>query len=233
MKQKFSINHLMPGVYTPGNSVLHRMPVVWKITLGLGILCLTAWGKWMGVAAVILVCLAGIILAEMGFRMVAQKLRAFFWFILLLGIFPVFFTPGTPIDAIPFLGLTWEGLDAGALVSCRLALMFLVSMLFMHTTSPKDLFAIANSEKKDGHWIWDSFKETGTVGLMAFQLLPILCVEVEKRLIAELDSGKDKIRGNLFNKARQTARLLIPLTVYVFENTDLFAERLGNADRKE
>lgn len=233
MKQQSSFTRLTPGVYIPGNSVLHRTPAAWKIILGLGIFCLAAWGRWLGIVAVFAICLSGIILADIGFRAVARKLRAFVWFILTLGLLPAFFTPGTPVAAGYSLGLTWEGLEEGALVSCRLAVMFLVSMLLMHATAPADLFAFTNSGRNGDSWLWASIKRTGTVGLMAFQLLPIVCVEVETRLIAELDGGKGAIRGNFFNKAGRAARLLIPLTVFVFENTELFAKRLNDeADRK-
>jgi len=230
MKKNFSFIHLIPGVYSPGNSVLHRTSVSRKIFLGLGILCLTAWGKWVGVATVFLACLAGIFNAQIDFATVARKLRAFLWFILLLGIFPVFFTPGTSIAGGSLLGVTWEGLEAGALTPFRLIVMFLVSMLFMHTTAPADLFAFNHSDENKRRGLWVPFRQAGTVGLMAFQLLPILCVEVEKWLAAELSSGKQVVRGNLFQKARQVARLLVPLTVSVFENTERFSKQLENGD---
>ncbi len=234
MGQKFSFNHMMPGVYTPGDSVLHRTPVIRKIFLGLAILCLTAWGKWMGIAAVCVVCLSGVILAKLGFKVVLQKLRAFVWFVLFLGIFPVFFTPGTSIEIVSVLGVTWEGLEAGALTSCRLLLMFLISMLFMHTTAPKDLFAFNNSRENEGQGSWSPFRQAGAVGLMAFQLLPILCVEVEKWMSQELNRDKEVVKGNLFQKARQVARLLVPLTVSIFENTEQFSKRLSDeAERKQ
>lgn len=233
MKKDFSINQLMPGFYTPGNSILHRTPVPWKMFLGLAMISLTALGQWTGIAIVSLVCLIGLFLANIGYRMIYQKMRTFIWFILLIGIFPVFFTPGTSIEIVSVLGLTWEGLEAGALTSCRLMLMFLVSMLFMHTTAPADIFALRNTEGNEGRSSWGFFRDLGTVGLMAFQLLPILCDEVEKRLITELNTRRDMFRGNLFHKARQAARLLIPLTVFVFENTEQFSKRLNNADRKK
>ncbi|GJL79739.1 MAG: hypothetical protein NPINA01_27280 [Nitrospinaceae bacterium] len=182
----------------------------------------------MGIAAVSLICLLGIVLAKTGFGGVIRKLRTFAWFILLLGIFPVFFTPGTSIESVSVLGVTWEGLEAGALIACRLTLMFLISMLFMHTTAPEDLFTAQASGKDDGPRA--SLRQIGTVGLMAFQLLPILCIEVERRLIAELNSGKDVVKGNLFQKARQVARLLVPLTVSIFENTEEFSKRLEGVE---
>ncbi|MCH8312292.1 MAG: hypothetical protein IID17_04850, partial [Nitrospinae bacterium] len=75
------------------------------------------------------------------------------------------------------------------------------------------------------------FREAGTVGLMAFQLLPILFDEVEKRLAVELNNNK--ISGSLFNKARQVAHLLIPLTVFVFENTEQYSNQLNNIIRSK
>ena len=235
MKQKFSFSHLMPGVYAPGDSVLHKATINWKIFLGLGLLSLTAFGRWMGIAAIFLVCLIGLILAGVGMRAVCQRLRTFVWFILLLGIFPVFFTPGSSIEVGDgySLGLTWEGLEAGALFSCRMTLMFLISMIFMHTSRPADLFRLQKPGHDDDNGMRAFFREAGTVGLMAFQLLPILFEEVEKRLVTELndkDEIKKKISGSLFNKARQVAHLLIPLTVFVFENTEQYSKKLNNPD---
>jgi len=230
MKNKFSFSHLMPGVYAPGDSLLHKTPINWKIFLGMGLLVLAALGGWIGIAAVSLVCLIGLFLAGVGIRAVYQRLRTFVWFILFLGIFPVFFTPGSSIEVMDgySLGLTWEGLEAGALFSCRMTLMFLISMIFMHTTRPADLFALQKPGHDDDKGLRAFFREAGTVGLMAFQLLPILFDEVEKRLVTELSDNK--ISGSLFNKARQVAQLLIPLTVFVFENTEQYSKKLNNAD---
>jgi energy-coupling factor transporter transmembrane protein EcfT len=232
VKKKFSFNHLMPGVYTPGDSLLHKASINWKLFIGLGLLSLTAFGQWVGIAVVFLICLMGLILAGVGMRAVCQRLRTFFWFILFLGIFPVFFTPGTSVEVIEghSLGLTLEGLEAGALFSCRMILMFLISMIFMHTTQPADLFALQKSKGEgDEKGLRGFFREAGSVGLMAFQLLPILFDEVEKQLVKQLND-ENKIRGSLFSKARQVAHLLIPLTVFVFENTEQFSKQLNNAD---
>ena len=236
MAKNFSFSHLMPGVYVPGNSILHKVTLNCKLFLGLGLLFLTAFGRWMGIAAVFFICLSGLFLAGVGIRAVCQRLRTFIWFILFLGIFPVFFTPGSSIEVVDgySFGLTWEGLEAGAIFSCRLASMFLVSMIFMHTTRPADLFSYQKSGQDDSKGLRAFFREASTVGMMAFQFLPILFDEVEKRLVTGLNGpgkNKDRIRGSLFSKARQVAHLLIPLTVSVFENTERFSNRLNNGDR--
>jgi energy-coupling factor transporter transmembrane protein EcfT len=232
MDKKFSFSHLMPGVYAPGDSLLHTAPTHWKILFGLGLLVLAGFGQWWGVGVVSLLCLFGLFIARVGFIDVCRRLKTFVWFILFLGIFPVFFTPGSPIQIAGghSFGLTMEGLEAGVLFSCRMILMFLISMIFMHTTKPSDLFKYQLREGEGGNDLRAFFREAGTVGLMAFQLLPILFDEVEKRLVIELN--KNKISGSLFNKARQVAHLLIPLTVFVFENTDEYSKRLENVDTK-
>ena len=232
MDKKFSFSHLMPGVYAPGDSLLHTAPIHWKIFLGLGLLVLAGFGQWWGIGAVSLICLFGLFTARIGFFEVCRRLKTFVWFILFLGIFPVFFTPGSSVEVADghSLGLTLEGLEAGALFSCRMILMFLVSMIFMHTTKPSDLFKYQQREGEGDKGLRAFLREAGTVGLMAFQLLPILFDEVEKRLVMELN--KNKISGSLFNKARQVAHLLIPLTVFVFENTEQYSKRLENVDTK-
>ncbi len=228
MKNNFSFNHLLPGAYRSGDSLLHKAPVHWKIILGLGLLVLAALGGWWGIAVVSLSCLIGLILAGLGFYEIYQRLKTFVWFVLFLGIFPAFFTPGASIEVVGgySFGLTWEGLQAGALFSCRMTLMFLVSMIFMRTTQPADLFEYQKQGGEGDKGLRAFFQESGTVGLMAFQLLPILFDEVEKRLVMELN--EDKIRGSLFSKARQVAHLLIPLTVFVFENAGEYSKHLKN-----
>ncbi len=231
MKNKFSFSHLMPGVYAPGDSLLHKAPIGWKIIIGVGLLVITALGGWWGIAAVSLVCLIGLFIAGLGIYSIFQRLKTFVWFILFLGIFPTFFTSGSPVEIVEgySLGLTWEGLEAGALFSCRMILMFLISMIFMHTTRPADLFKLQRTQGEGGNGLRAFFREAGTVGLMAFQLLPILFDEVEMRVVKELND-KEKISGSLFSKARQVAQLLIPLTVFVFENAEQFAKKLNNAE---
>jgi energy-coupling factor transporter transmembrane protein EcfT len=163
-------------------------------------------------------------------RAVYQRLRTFVWFVLFLGIFPVFFASGTSIEVMEGVsfGLTWEGLEAGALFSCRMILMFLISMIFMHTTQPADLFELQKPEGEgDEEGLRAFFREASTVGLMAFQLLPVLFDEVEKRLVMQLND-KNTIRGSLFSKARQVAHLLIPLTVFVFANAGEYSKHLKN-----
>jgi energy-coupling factor transporter transmembrane protein EcfT len=229
MDKKFTFSHLMPGVYAPGDSLLHTTEVHWKITFGLGLLVLAGFGQWWGVGVVFFVCLVGLFTARIGFFEVCRRLKTFVWFVLFLGIFPVFFTPGSPVQVAGghSLGLTLEGLEAGALFSCRMIVMFLISMIFMHTTKPSDLLKYQQREGEGDNGLRSFFREAGTVGLMAFQLLPILFHEVEQRLVMELN--KNKISGSLFNKARQVAHLLIPLTVFVFENTEKYSKQLTDA----
>jgi energy-coupling factor transporter transmembrane protein EcfT len=228
MDKKFSFSHLMPGVFAPGDSLLHKASVLWKIFLGLVLLVLAGFGQWWGIVIVFLASLFGLYSAGVSIRQVCQRLRTYVWFILFLGIFPLFFTPGTSIEVANSysLGLTVEGLEAGVLFSCRMILMFLVSMIFMHTTKPADLFVLQKPGGEGDKGLRAFLREAGTVGLMAFQLLPILFDEVEKRIVKEL--SEKKISGSLFSKARQVAHLLIPLTVFVFENTEQYSESLHN-----
>jgi len=196
----------------------------------MGLLILAALGGWRGIAVVALMCLFGLVVAGVGLRAVYLRLKTFVWFILFLGIFPVFFTPGPSIEVMGghSLGLSSEGLQAGALFSCRMTLMFLVSMIFMHTTKPADLFKYQQRTGEGDKGLRAFFREAGAVGLMAFQLLPILFDEVDKRLVAELNGNK--ISGSVFSKARQVAHLLIPLTVFVFANTERYSQQLNNKE---
>ncbi len=232
MNQKFSLGDLVPGFYVPGDSPLHRLALARKLFLALLTLVIAAFGEWKGVAGAGALCLIGLILSRMGLRVVGRRLKYFVWFILLIAIFPALFTPGSPLDGGEgfSLGLTYEGLETAALTACRLILMFLISMIFIHTTAPADLFPKQIQADAKVKGVGRFLNEAGTVGLMAFQILPVICIEVEQWLAAEFQSRKKEISGSLFNKARQTARLLVPLTVSIFENTEKFSQQLKNGD---
>ena len=216
----------------PGDSALHRVSVAGKLFLALIVLAIAAFGDWYGVAVAGVFCLTGLILSRIGISAVLQRLKIFVWFILLIAIFPAFFTPGSPLNGGDgfSLGLTYEGLEMAALTACRLILMFLISMVFIHTTPPADLFPKQTQASNPSKGLGNLLNEAGTVGLMALQILPVLCIEVEQWLAAELQTKKEKISGSLFNKARQTARLLVPLTVSIFENPEKFSQQLKNGD---
>lgn len=234
MIRNFSLGDLVPGFYVPGDSLLHRISVARRLSLALLTLVIAAFAEWTGIAGAGILCLTGLLFSRMGFGMVLRRLKYYVWFILLIAIFPAFFTPGPPLDGGDgfSLGLTSEGLEAAALTACRLILMFLVSMIFIHTTKPTDLFPRRTQKDSQLAGVGNFLNEAGTVGLMALQILPLLCIEVEQWLAAEFQSRKKEIRGSLFNKARQTARLLVPLTVSIFENPEKFSQQLKKADRE-
>ncbi|MFQ5449611.1 MAG: energy-coupling factor transporter transmembrane component T family protein [Nitrospinaceae bacterium] len=226
MNEKSIFTQLLAGGFTPGDSMLHRLSPGKKISLALLMVCILGLGHWPGIAAVAAVCLLGLIGSGLRPGGVFRRFRFFLGFLIAVGVFPVLFTPGSgaePHSGFP-LSVTWEGLEAGALATCRLTLMFLVSMILMHTTAPGDL--IRPMEEIGGRFSQSRgpIGEIITVGVLAFQLLPIICVETERWFHARI--GKETIKGNLFRKAGQVGRLLLPLTVSVLNDAERFSRQL-------
>ena len=221
---------VLGGSYQPGDSVLHRMAartkILWTFIFLVGIALGSAWMH--GLVAVVLLTALGFSGASLlGFF---KRLRAFVWFLLLLGLFPAFFTPGTPVPVLSWLpvSISQEGLLLGGATVLRMVLMFLVSMILLRTTSPRSLVQQIDIFTSWIPWFSESLKHFFLVGWMAFQMLPALCAEAENFLKKEMPENMD--RGNIFQKIRQVAQLLMPLLISVLRDPARFSSSMVGRD---
>ncbi len=215
--------------YTAGSSGLHRMPVRLKIGLALLLAAGAVWGGWTGIAVLALAAGAGVILARIPFFSLLKAMRPVVWFVLIAGMFPVLFASGTPVPALEWLPLTLtlEGLEAGAMNTSRLLFMFLLSWLFIHTTHPQTWMPV-ETPPAGGGWR-TAFGEMAAVAGLAFQLLPLCCIEADRWLTEKLSAGKDSLQGNLLQKAGQVASWLAPFLASVLAD----GERIASGARTE
>ncbi len=132
---------ILEGRYQPGSSLLHRMSPSLKLIIALGLFLLASWGDLKILTGLMMVCLLAMALARIPFKTVGTFVYAFRWLFLIIGLFPLFTTPGASVEGLAFLPFTisWEGLKAGLESFLKLLEMFFLSLILVRTTSPQAL----------------------------------------------------------------------------------------------
>ena len=125
--------------YFPGNSSLHRWDARCKF---LGLLMITATliqfkMEWFILDSALFLGL--LILSRLPLKSFLRDLWGWMIFLLVLFLFQVFFTPGTPLADLPWVPISREGLRLGGLTFFRWLLLLCYSILFTAVTRPREL----------------------------------------------------------------------------------------------
>ena len=222
---------ILQGRYQPGTSLLHRMSPGIKLIIVLMIFLLASWGDLKILSGLMIVCLLAMALAHIPLKTVGQFVYAFRWLFLIIGLFPLFTTPGASIEALAFMPFTisWEGLKAGLESFLKLLEMFFLSLILVRTTSPQALMNTLEKAIiiKNPKWK-KTVQEFFMTGLWAVQLIPMICVEAETFMLSHLEQ-ENKIKKSGLKKAWRTASQLGPLMAHLFQQMDEWESELtGN-----
>ncbi|MDH5762150.1 MAG: energy-coupling factor transporter transmembrane protein EcfT [Nitrospinota bacterium] len=224
---------ILQGRYQPGTSLLHRMVPSLKLVLVLILFLLASWGHLEVLAGLMLVCLLAMALAHVPFKTVGTLLYAFRWLFLIIGLFPLFTTPGAGIEELEFLPFTvsWEGCRAGLEAFLKLLEMFFLSMILVRTTSPQALMNTLQKAVIIPHPTWKKkIQEFFMTGLWAVQLIPMICVEAESFILSRLNEEDEKKVSGL-KKAWRAASQLGPLMSHLFQQMDEWEPELTGNQR--
>jgi energy-coupling factor transporter transmembrane protein EcfT len=178
-----------------------------------------------------IVCLLAMALAHVPFKTIGTLIYAFRWLFLILGLFPLFTTPGASVEWLSFLPFTisWEGMQAGLESFLKLLEMFFLSMILVRTTSPPALMNTLQKAViiKNPKWK-KTVQEFFMTGLWAVQLIPMICVEAEAFVLSRLKEENEKDSSGL-KKAWRAASQLGPLMAHLFQQMDEWESELtGN-----
>ena len=222
---------ILEGRYQPGSSLLHRMAPSLKIIFALMLFLLASWGELIVLAALMLVCLLAMALARIPFKTVGKFVYAFRWLFLIIGLFPLFTTPGASVEGLAFLPFTisWEGLKAGLGSFLKLLEMFFLSLILVRTTSPQALMETLQRAVIIKNLKWKkTVQEFFMTGLWAVQLVPMICVETETFMLSKLNEENEKKVSGL-KKAWRAASQLGPLMAHLFRQMEEWESELtGN-----
>ena len=222
---------ILEGRYQPGSSLLHRMRPSTKLIIVLIFFLLASWGHLIVLSGLMIVCLLAMGLAHVPFKTVGVMIYAFRWLFLIIGLFPLFTTPGASVEGLAFLPFTisWEGLKAGLESFLKLLEMFFLSLILVRTTSPQALMSTLQKAViiKNPKWK-KTVQEFFMTGLWAVQLIPIICVEAETFMLSRLNEENEKKISGL-KKAWRAASQLGPLMAHLFRQMDDWESELtGN-----
>jgi energy-coupling factor transporter transmembrane protein EcfT len=222
---------ILEGRYQPGTSFLHRMRPSLKLILVLMFFLLASWGDLKILGGLMIVCLLAMMLAHIPIKTVGRFVYAFRWLFLIIGLFPLFTTPGAVVEGLTFLPFTisWEGLKAGLESFLKLLEMFFLSLILVRTTSPQALMNTLQKAViiKNQRWK-QTVQKFFMTGLWAVQLIPMICVEAEAFLLSHLEQ-ENKSKKSGLRKAWRTASQLGPLMAHLFRQMDEWEPELtGN-----
>ena len=211
------------GQYYPIDSVLHRMDPRTKLfgTMAYIVSLFIADSLPVYAAAALFLVIA-IRMSKVPVKFMVRGLKSIVILLLISVSFNLFLTPGTPIFKIGFLQMTWEGVEFAALMAVRLIFLVLGSTILTLTTTPNQL--TDGLEKSLGFLgkVGVPVHEVSMMMSIALRFIPILIVETDKIMKAQMARGADFETGNLIQKAKAMVPLLVPLFISAFRRaTDL------------
>jgi len=213
---------VLEGRYQPGSTLLHRMTPSLKLVIALTFFLMASWGNLIVLCGLLGVCLLAMALAQVPFKLIGTMIYAFRWLFLILGLFPLFTTPGATVEWLSFLPFTisWEGMRAGLESFLKLLEMFFLSLILVRTTSPQALMSTLQRAVilKSPKWK-QTVQEFFMTGLWAVQLIPMICVETETFVLSKLKEEDGKNISGL-KKAWRAASQLGPLMAHLFRKMD-------------
>ena len=117
-------------------------------------------------------------------------MTAFKILFLVLGVTPLFLTPGIPLyffSEFP-LPITKEGLECSVFAVSRLVCMMWISMILVWTTSPQSLMEMVSAGSGSRFFAKSkALQEFVLVGTLSFQILPHLLAEAEEKIVVPSD----------------------------------------------
>lgn len=221
------------GRYLPGDSLLHRMPAAPKIAvLTCCAVSTVALPGVPGALAAPLVSAAVCAAASLPPAELLAGVRGSRWFLLAIFVFNALFFggPGT-IASWWIIDLTVAGMQQGAIVALRTALVIVLGSVLVATTKPQEL--VGGIER--------SLSPLGRLGLpvdtlalaagITLQFIPILLSECEQLMTAQRARGRVDPASGVTSKIIRSiymiredllgfVRLLVPVFVAAFRRAD-------------
>lgn len=215
------IRDITLGQYYPVDSPIHRLdPRVKLIGTLAFVISLFLFKNFIGYIVVTIFLGAIIKLSKVPLKFMLKGLKAIFILMLVMVIFNLIFTPGTPIFQAWIITVTWQGIKASVFMMIRLTYLIIGASVMTLTTTPNRL--------TDGleKLLWPLNKirvpvhEIAMMMSIALRFIPILVEETDKIMKAQLARGANFETGNIFQKAKSLVPVLVPLFVSAFRRAN-------------
>lgn len=207
------IRDITIGQYYPSDSFIHRLdPRVKLFATMVYIITLFLKKSFLlyGIAAIIL--MACVAISKVPVRYMARGLKPVWILLVFICIVNVFFTKGEMVwFRFHFICICREGVMIAAYRVVRLVELILGSSLMTYTTTPTEL---TDGLEKTFHPLTKlhvPVHEIALVMSITLRFIPILIEELDRIMNAQTARGVDFEEGNIIQKLKRSASILMPL----------------------
>ena len=215
------MNGLLPGLYVPDDSPVHRLDP--RVKMGAVLLLMMVpfalhgfWGYLLLSAFVAQAAL----MAHVPLLALLRTLRNLFWIGFFMFFLYIFTTPGQPLIAWGDISATWEGLLAAGVQIYRLILVVVMASLLTFTTSPVQLSHGLEALLAPLERLRLPVRELTIVLTIALRFVPTLFEEIEKIAKAQRARGVDLRSGGPLRRARNLVPVFVPIFVSAFRRAN-------------
>jgi len=222
------MTHIQNSVYHPGASILHSTGARSKILLALACIFVTGTGDGLALVFMFFLCQLGMLVSGIFILDAWKRLAALKILFLVLGVTPLFLTPGAPLyfSSEFSLPITKEGLECSVFTVSRLVCMVWISMILVRTTSPQSLMGIVSGSRSNFFTKSKALQEFVLVGILSFQILPHLLAEAEEKMRACWRDGKVQNKDNRLETLKEMVRSIIMWVVAALADPERLMRRI-------
>lgn len=207
---------IVPGVYEPGDSLLHRLQARTKLLLVVwivGSLFVAAQneGHFTPYLAALLLVSAGIGLSRMGLSHLWRRTRLMIFLSLITAIPTLLFTEGEMVATLGPLVITAEGIWITVGVLSIFLLVFTLALLLTATTTPVALVEGLTLLLKPLRLLRLPVDAFALMALLALRFIPTLLEEAELLVKAQTARGASFTTGTLYERTQSLVTLVVPL----------------------
>jgi energy-coupling factor transporter transmembrane protein EcfT len=220
--------YIQNSVYHPGDSILHSIGARSKILLALACIFVTGTGGGLALLFMFFLCHLGMLVSGIFILDAWKRLAALKILFLVLGVTPLFLTPGAPLyfSSEFSLPITKEGLECSVFTVSRLVCMVWISMILVRTTSPQSLMEIVSGSRSNFFTKSKALQEFVLVGILSFQILPHLLAEAEEKMRACWRDGKVQNKDDRLETLKEMVRSIIMWVVAALANPERLMRRI-------
>jgi energy-coupling factor transporter transmembrane protein EcfT len=220
--------YIQNSAYHLGNSILHSTGARSKILLALACIFVTGTGGGLALVFMFFLCHLGMLVSGIFILDAWKRLAALKILFLVLGVTPLFLTPGAPLYFFSefSLPITKEGLECSVFTVSRLVCMVWISMILVRTTSPQSLMEIVSGSRSNFFTKSKALQEFVLVGILSFQILPHLLAEAEEKMRACWRDGKVQNKDDRLETLKEMVRSIIMWVVAALANPERLMRRI-------
>lgn len=219
------LGNITIGQYIPTNSFLHKLDprskIVFNLTLIAAVFLVANFYQYALLGGVIFFM---IVMSKVPISHYIRGLKALWILIALTAVFQIFSGGGgSVVFTFWFLKITNVAVNNTVFITLRLIFVILAASVLTLTTSPIQLADGLESLMQMFRFPKEWAHDFSMMISIAFRFIPVLAVEAENVMRAQLSRGAHFDRGGLIQRAKGMVPLLVPLFVGAVRMADELA----------